>query len=378
MAIHGIVTIDQHHQFNFSLKSDAMNSMGVLVRRLFHLGGLGLLSLIVACGGSGGGAEDATSSSNSSDTSNAHSTGVITLKPPKLSFSDTGLSVSDGVTRNGLWAVDSDYSWEFSLDQGVTWTIGSGKSFEVKGDGPKMIWVRARDNAGNKSEIVVVTCVLDTMAPAPVTVSPSVDGFTRTLQLTGLEANAKWEYSLDNQVSWHAGSGSALGTLGNGLSMVWLRQVDLAGNASASQTFDLQAAGSSMSHEASTNPLQPSKMAEGLLTMLIHGVVVRGDADYVRWDIPKNHRVKSVRLVRYVSEDAIAFYAIQSSNVFDAGVDVSRMLVYGHMGPADLNRNVVANIPPEKLGEGPMTIWFQQTGTLPTEYAIEISLQAVN
>jgi hypothetical protein len=119
-------------------------------------------------------------------------------------------------------------------------------------------------------------------------------------------------------------------------------------------------------------------MAEGLLTMLIHGVVVRGDADYVRWDIPKNHRIKSVRLVRYVSEDAIAFYAIQSSNVFDAGVDVSRMLVYGHMGPADLNRNVVANIPPEKLGEGPMTIWFQQTGTLPTEYAIEINLQVVN
>jgi hypothetical protein len=48
------------------------------------------------------------------------------------------------------------------------------------------------------------------------------------------------------------------------------------------------------------------------------------------------------------------------------------------MGPADLNRNVLANISPEKLGEGPMTIWFQQTGTLPTAYAIEIILQAVN
>jgi hypothetical protein len=279
------------------LKSDVMNHMGALVRRLFLLGSLGLLSLIVACGGSGGGAGDAA---NSSGTSNEPTTGAITLKAPKLSFSDTGLSVSDGVTRNGLWAVDSDYSWEFSLDQGVTWTIGSGKSFEVKGDGPKMIWVRARDNAGNKSEIVVVSCVLDTMAPAPVAVSPSLDGFTRKLQLTGLEANAKWEYSLDNQVSWHAGNGSALGTLGNGLNMVWLRQVDLAGNVSASQSFDLLAAGSSMSHEASTNPLQPSKMADGLLTMLVHGVVVRGDADYVRWDTPKNHRIQSVRLIRYV------------------------------------------------------------------------------
>jgi excinuclease ABC subunit A len=77
-------------------------------------------------------------------------------------------------------------------------------------------------------------------------------------------------------------------------------------------------------------------------------------------------------------DDAIAFFAVQSSGVFDAGVDVSRMLVYGHMGPTDLNRNVIANVSIEKLGEGPMTIWFQQTGLLPTEYAIEISLQAVN
>lgn len=346
-----------------------MNLMGVCVRRFFLGVSLGLLSMIVSCGGSGAGTEGA---------SNVASTGSVVLKPPKLSFTDTGVSVSDGVTRNGLWAVESDVSWEYSLDQGVTWISGTGGSFEVKGDGPKMIWVRARDNAGNTSEIVVVTCVLDTMAPAPVSVTASVDGFTRTLEVAGLEANAKWEYSLDNKMNWNPGSGSGLGTLGNGLNMIWLRQVDVAGNASEAQAFDLLAAGSGMSHEASTNPLQPSNMAKGLLTMLIHGVVVRGDADYVRYDIPKNHRLKSVKLVRYVSEDAIAFYAIQSSSVFDAGVDVGRMLVYGHMGPADLNRNVVANIPPEKLGEGPMTIWFQQTGILPTEYAIEISLQAVN
>ncbi len=345
-----------------------MNLMGVRVKRFILGVSLGLISMITACGGSGAGTDSA---------STVPSTGSVVLKPPKLSFTDTGVSVSDGVTRNGLWAVESDVSWEYSLDQGVTWISGTGGSFEVKGDGPKMIWVRARDNAGNTSEIVVVTCILDTMAPAPVSVTASVDGFTRTLEVAGLEANAKWEYSLD-KMNWNSGSGSGVGTLGNGLNMIWLRQVDVAGNASEAQAFDLLAAGSGMSHEASTNPLQPSTMAKGLLTMLIHGVVVRGDADYVRYDIPKKHRLKSVKLVRYVSEDAIAFYAIQSSSVFDAGVDVGRMLVYGHMGPADLNRNVVANIPPEKLGEGPMTIWFQQTGILPTEYAIEISLQAVN
>ena len=352
-----------------------MNLIGALVTRLCLWTCLGLSGLLAACGGSGTGMENMPGTVASAD---APKPGAVILKPPTLSFTDTGLSVSDGITRNGLWAVDSDLSWEFSLDQGASWTLGSGKSFEVKGDGPKMIWVRARDNAGNTSEVVVVTCVLDTMPPSPVNVTASVDGFTQTLQVGGLESGAKWEYSLDNMMSWYAGSGLGLGTLGNGLSKIWLRQVDMAGNASTPQIFELPTAGSGMSHEASSNPLQPSTMSKGLLTMLIHGVVVRGDADYVRWDIPKNHKLDSVKLIRYVSDDAIAFYAVQASGIFDAGVDVSRMLVYGHMGPSDLNRNVVANVPIEKLGEGPMTIWFQQTGLLPTEYAIEIRFQFVN
>jgi hypothetical protein len=78
--------------------------------------------------------------------------------------------------------------------------------------------------------------------------------------------------------------------------------------------------------------------------------------------------------VQYVSEDAIAFYALQPNRLFDAGIDVSRMLVYGHMGPTDVARNVLANLPKSKLGEGSMTLWFQQTGSLPTQYAIEVVL----
>jgi hypothetical protein len=50
------------------------------------------------------------------------------------------------------------------------------------------------------------------------------------------------------------------------------------------------------------------------------------------------------------------------------------MLVYGHMGPSDLGRNVLANVPNTQLGEGAMTLWFQQTGLLPTQYAIEVVL----
>ena len=281
--------------------------------------------------------------------------------------------MTDGITRNGVWDVESDMVWEFSLDQGANWTRGTGSSFEVKGDGAKMIWVRARDDAGNTSEIVRVNCVLDTMPPAAVAVSGQSEGVTNSLKLSRIEPGARWEYSLDEQRSWAAGQCTALGISGNSLSRIWLRQVDLAGNASGAQAFDLQNQ-SLVSHEASGNPLQPSTLAAGLQTYLIHGVVVRGDADYVSWDIPKGQKLLSVKLVQYVSEDAIAFYALQRNKVFDAGIDVSRMLVYGHMGPSDLGRNVLANVPKSQLGEGAMTLWFQQTGPLPTQYAIEVVL----
>lgn len=112
--------------------------------------------------------------------------------------------MSDGITRNGVWAVNSPgIDWEFSLDQGTSWTRGVGTSLEVTGDGAKMIWVRARDDAGNRSEIVHVNCVLDTTAPASLAVAGQTEGVT------------------------------------NSLSRIWLLQIDLAGNASGTQAFDL-------------------------------------------------------------------------------------------------------------------------------------------
>ena len=331
---------------------------------------LAVAIFLVACGGSGTG--PVTTSVPGAQTPPV--AGAVVLQTPVLSFNDTGLNVTDGVTSNGLWAVESaEMDWEFSLDQGVTWTRGSGDSFEVKGDGAKMIWVRARDDAGNTSEIVRVNCVLDTTPPAAVAIAGQSEGMTNTFKLSGIEPGARWEYSLDEQRSWSAGKGSALGVLGNHLSRVWLRQVDMAGNVSQAKGFDLQNK-SLESYEVSGDPFLPSILAPGLQIYLVHGVVVRDDADYVRWDIPKGQQLVSVKLVQYVSEDAIAFYALQPNRVFDAGVNVSRMLVYGHMGPSDLARNVLANVPKSQLGEGPMTLWFQQTGPLPTRYAIEIML----
>jgi hypothetical protein len=329
----------------------------------------GIVVLLSACGGGGTHFEG----SGSTNSESVPEVVAVVLKAPVLSFNDTGLSVTDGITGNGIWDVVSEINWEFSLDQGTSWTRGAGSSFTVTGDGAKMIWVRAFDDAGNTSEIVRVNCLLDTMAPAALGVAGQTEGVTNSLKLSRIEPGARWEYSLDEQRSWAAGQFTVLGILGNSLSRIWLRQMDLAGNASEAQAFELQNQ-NLVAHEASGNPLQPSILAPGLQTYLIHGVVVRGDADYVSWDIPKGHKLLSVKLVQYVSEDTIAFYALQRNTVFDAGVDVSRMLVYGHMGPSDLGRNVLANVPKSQLGEGPMTLWFQQTGALPTQYAIEVVL----
>lgn len=306
--------------------------------------------------------------------------GKVILKPPVLSFTDTGVNVNDSITFNGIWSVTNDsMPWEYSLDQGRTWIRGSGDFFEVKGDGPRMIWVRSVDEEGNTSEIVMVSCVLDTKPPDAVGVSPVADGATRILQISGLESGGRWEYSLDNQRTWRQGLGSSVGVLGNGLRTLWLRQLDIAGNVSVPQAFALETPGAPIWHEASANPLQPSVLNTMGTTriFLIHGSVVRNDPDYVRWDIPAGYRLQAVRLVSYESDDNIAFYAIQRSAVFDAGVDVSRMLVYGHMGPQDLSRNVVAAVADDQLGAGSMTLWFQQTGTLQTTYAFEIALQPV-
>ncbi|NBS45643.1 MAG: hypothetical protein EBS99_01145 [Betaproteobacteria bacterium] len=78
-----------------------------------------------------------------------------------------------------------------------------------------------------------------------------------------------------------------------------------------------------------------------------------------------------------MSDDPIAFYAVQRSAVFDAGIDVTKMLVYGHMGPQDLMRNVLSGIPPQSLGPGPMTLWFQQTGALSTSYVMELTFTSI-
>ena len=341
-----------------------------------------LTTFLSACGGGGDG--DGANPQASNPVGNQYAD-VVPPRPdqptnflakPVLSFSDTGLSVNDGVTSIGKWDVRTPGGWEYSFNMGTTWIRGQGDFFDVKGDGAKTIWVRARDDLGNTSDIVVVSCVLDTMPPPPVQTAVLSQDVTRLVRIAAVEDRGRWEYSVDNQRTWLPGTGDRLAIMGNALPTLWLRQVDLAGNLSPVEQVNIQEPNSTTWHEASGNALQPSLLSlQQARTVLLHGSVVRGDADYIRWDIPVGMKLQAMRLINYVSDDQIAFFAVQRAPTFDAGTDVTRMVTYGHMGPQDLKRNVLQDIAPGQLTAGPMTLWFQQTGVQATEYAIELVFQ---
>jgi hypothetical protein len=344
---------------------------------------LGLL-MLAACGTGGDGAFDGEATGGqmaagpaavSSGASSAPA--PVVLPRPVLSFSDTGVSVSDGLTFNGRWSVGSlldGLGWEWSLDQGRSWVRGEGDSFVVVGDGTKLIWARTFDGQGNFSEIVMVSCTLDTTLPMQPQVS-MIAGVLPVIRIDGLEAMARWEYSVDEQRSWVRGSGTSLTLAGNLTRRIWSRQVDAAGNPSMAVATALDDPASANGLlEASGDALGPTVLPRWTGTLLLHGEVSRPDADFVRFDVPPGYVLRSLRLVFYDSPDAIAFYALQQAPVFDAGTNVQRMLSWKHLGPPDLQVELLDGIAATARGAGVYTLWVNQTGADRTAYAIEIGL----
>ncbi|MDD2828752.1 MAG: Ig-like domain-containing protein [Sulfuricurvum sp.] len=73
--------------------------------------------------------------------------------------SDTGINASDNITSSkviNISGVESGATWEYSLDSGGTWTVGSGTSFNLANNtiyGINMIQLRQTDAAGNVSVV---------------------------------------------------------------------------------------------------------------------------------------------------------------------------------------------------------------------------------
>ena len=157
---------------------------------------------------------------------------------------DTGIKNDDALTGDGTVKVsnlENGADWQYSTDNGNTWTTGNGDRFTLYGDGNKTILVKQTDLAGNKNlNSTVLNFTLDTSVATPSTVLSNDSGkaandfITRdgTFDVIGLEAGASWCYSLDNGVSWLIGSDNHITLQGDGNKTVLIQQTDLAGNVS--------------------------------------------------------------------------------------------------------------------------------------------------
>ena len=164
--------------------------------------------------------------------------------------SDSGSSGSDGITSNGAMTVaglEPGATWQFSTNGGTDWTTGTGTTFTL----PAGVYVagsvrvRQTDLAGNTSSQASNPAAVTVDASAPSAPSfgltndngaSASDGVTSdgSISVSGIEANAVWQYSTDGGTSWTNGAGTsftlAAGTYPAG--RVRVRQTDLAGNTS--------------------------------------------------------------------------------------------------------------------------------------------------
>lgn len=187
-----------------------------------------------------------------------HKVVIDTVAPPaNLAIrldQDTGSSATDGITSQGKVNVSNlaaGAQWEYQIDNGPFQT-GSGNSFQVTQQGVHTLTVRQFDSAGNRSAGQTLGMTLDTLAPpAPVIALATVGGTVNelpvtnsdTIRLTGLEANATWQWRLNrndftDNPDWTNGVGSNFNPVGSGPNQnrnvyVEVRQVDQAGNASS-------------------------------------------------------------------------------------------------------------------------------------------------
>ncbi|MEY4284587.1 MAG: hypothetical protein RL111_1262, partial [Pseudomonadota bacterium] len=164
---------------------------------------------------------------------------------------DSGSSNTDGITNDGkvnVTGVESGATWEYSTNSGSTWTTGSGTSFTLAAGNylANAVQVRQTDAAGNVSATtgkIASAVTVDTAANALTLAlatdsgSSGTDGITNvgTVNVTGIESSATWQYSSDGGSNWSTGSGTSF-TLAAGTyaaNAVQVKQTDVAGNVSA-------------------------------------------------------------------------------------------------------------------------------------------------
>jgi Ca2+-binding RTX toxin-like protein len=205
---------------------------------------------------------------------------------------DTGLD-GDGVTRDAslnLTGVETNALVQYSTDEGASWS----NSF-VAVEGNNLVWVRQLDVAGNASAESAISFVLDLTGPTgPVGVSLAADSGlpgdnvsnNAELVLSEIEDGMTVEYSTDQGTTWSQSFSAQQGP-----NSVWIRQTDIAGNASAvtqfAFTFDSEtpaAPGASLASDTGdSNTDGLTRLAALALTGVEQGALVEYSSDGTTW-----------------------------------------------------------------------------------------------
>ena len=173
--------------------------------------------------------------------------------------SDTGVLGNDRITNNASVAVGgrtlaNALQWALADDPNlIVWnTVNNSSVFTPTLTGTHTYLVRQVDVAGNFSANATLAFTLDTLAPEVMTLSLDNASVENGLNVVRLSANATvtvagftaaeadhWEYRLGSNGTWQTGSGSSFSfasAANNAALQLAVRQVDVAGNASAPAT----------------------------------------------------------------------------------------------------------------------------------------------
>ena len=163
-------------------------------------------------------------------------------------------------------------TFEYSLDGGTTWTLGTGTSFELEADTVYVdndVQVRSTDVAGNVSTAVSVGAVTTDNTADDVELKLATDTgkldddrITKdaTVNVGSLESTSTWQYSTDGGTSWNTGEGTSFELEDNTsyiAEQIQVKTIDIAGNEAivnmGTVTVDTQTVAVKSNHTNDTN-----------------------------------------------------------------------------------------------------------------------------
>ncbi|WP_407715694.1 Ig-like domain-containing protein [Comamonas testosteroni] len=130
-------------------------------------------------------ADAAGNSGKGTTASNIYAIDTLDPVAPEITLDQATLVNGRQVSPTGLVFIsglETGGSWQYSLDNGVSWLEGRGNSLQLPGLGAFSLWVQQRDAAGNVSSVTSLSGVVEPLVPPAVhapfafAVSNSSDG----------------------------------------------------------------------------------------------------------------------------------------------------------------------------------------------------------